>query len=258
MRPAEAAARWPIMIIMPSIRNGGCSISTYELKAPIVPTVVPLLQAGDEAYARWRATNVRAQKHFGYLMATVSVPLGDLTSAQMRVLGELARAFGDGAVRVTPDQNLVFRWINACDLRQLYKRVAAAGLQGAVQLDDLEPGRVAVFLLAAGDDAPLAMGSALIGDRDVTPVSLSPVRHPGQAATFDFDLYKGEYYDNKPTELLADLVNITQAPKTGIDFSLSEAGGSCSGTVRREGTYEPVSGVVVIAVGISSVTVSFG
>ena len=36
----------------------------------------------------------------------VTVPLGDLTSAQMRVLGELARAYGDGTVRVTPDQNL--------------------------------------------------------------------------------------------------------------------------------------------------------
>jgi len=56
------------------------------------------------------------------------VPLGDLTSAQMRVLGELSRAYGDGAVRVTPDQNLVFRWVNACDARQLYRRLAAAGL----------------------------------------------------------------------------------------------------------------------------------
>jgi sulfite reductase (NADPH) hemoprotein beta-component len=46
----------------------------------------------------------------------------------MRVLGELARAYGDGTVRVTPDQDVVFRWVNACDVRQLYKRVAAAGL----------------------------------------------------------------------------------------------------------------------------------
>jgi len=46
----------------------------------------------------------------------------------MRVLGELARAYGDGAIRVTPDQDLVFRWVNVCDLRQLYRRLAAAGL----------------------------------------------------------------------------------------------------------------------------------
>jgi len=29
-----------------------------------------------------------------------SVPLGDLTSEQMRVVGELARAYGDGTIRV--------------------------------------------------------------------------------------------------------------------------------------------------------------
>ena len=88
----------------------------------------PLLQIGDEAYARWRATNVRPQKQFGYVIATATVPLGDLTSAQMRVLGELSRAYGDGTVRVTPEQNLLFRWVNACDVRQLYRRLAAAGL----------------------------------------------------------------------------------------------------------------------------------
>ena len=60
---------------------------------------------------RWRATNVRPQKQFGYVMATATVPLGDLTSEQMRVIGELARAYGDGTVRVTLDQDLVFRWV---------------------------------------------------------------------------------------------------------------------------------------------------
>jgi sulfite reductase (NADPH) hemoprotein beta-component len=73
-------------------------------------------------------TNVLPQKQFGFVMAIASVPLGDLTSEQMRVLGELARAYGDGTVRVTPDQDLVLRWVNACDVRQLYRRFAAAGL----------------------------------------------------------------------------------------------------------------------------------
>ncbi len=78
---------------------------------------------GDEAYARWRATNVRPQKQFGYVMATATVPLGDLTSEQMRVLGELARAYSDGTVRVTVDQNLVFRWVSVGDVRELYRRL---------------------------------------------------------------------------------------------------------------------------------------
>ena len=87
-----------------------------------------IFQAGDEAYFQWRETNVRPQKQFGYTMAIATVPLGDLTSEQMRVVADLARAYGDGAVRITPEQDLVFRWINACDVRQLYRRLAAAGL----------------------------------------------------------------------------------------------------------------------------------
>jgi sulfite reductase beta subunit-like hemoprotein len=113
----------------PSVGHIATRVTGQVMSGPgIVPTIVPILQSGDEAYARWRTTNVRPQKQFGYLMATVTVPLGDLSSGQMRVLGELARAYADGTVRVTPDQNLVFRWVNACDVRQLYKRVAAAGL----------------------------------------------------------------------------------------------------------------------------------
>jgi len=104
-------------------------VSAGRISGPgLTPAVVPVFQAGDEAYARWRVTNVLAQKQFGFAMAIASVPLGDLTSEQMRVLGELARAFGDGTVRVTPDQDLVIRWVNACDVRQLYRRLAAAGL----------------------------------------------------------------------------------------------------------------------------------
>jgi sulfite reductase beta subunit-like hemoprotein len=99
------------------------------VKGPgITPVVVPILNSRDEDYTRWRESNVRPQKQFGFSMATATIPLGDLTSEQMRVLGELALAYGDGTVRVTPDQNLLFRWVNACDVRQLYSRLAAAGL----------------------------------------------------------------------------------------------------------------------------------
>jgi sulfite reductase (NADPH) hemoprotein beta-component len=126
--PAESTPDWT-KASSPSVGQIAARVSAQKVSGPgIMPTVVPVLQPGDEEYARWRATNVRPQKQFGYLTATVTTPLGDLTSEQMRVLATLARAYGDGAVRVTPDQNLLFRWVNACDVRQLYKRVAAAGL----------------------------------------------------------------------------------------------------------------------------------
>jgi sulfite reductase beta subunit-like hemoprotein len=113
----------------PSVGYIASRVSAGRISGPgLTPAIVPVFQAGDEAYARWRVTNVLAQKQFGFVMAIASVPLGDLTSEQMRVLGELARAYGDGTVRVTPDQDLVLRWVNACDVRQLYRRFAAAGL----------------------------------------------------------------------------------------------------------------------------------
>jgi sulfite reductase (NADPH) hemoprotein beta-component len=94
----------------------------------ITPTIVPVFLSSDEAYQRWRATNVRPQKQFGYVMATATVPLGDLTSEQMRVLADLADAYSDGSLRVTVDQNLVFRWVAVSDVRELYRRLAAASL----------------------------------------------------------------------------------------------------------------------------------
>src|SRR5262252_6747786 len=113
----------------PSVGQVAARVLAGHVSGPgITPAIVPVFHPGDEDYARWRVTNVRPQKQFGFVMAVAAVPLGDLTSDQMRVLSDLARAYGDGSVRVTPDQNLLFRWVNACDVRQLYTRLAAAGL----------------------------------------------------------------------------------------------------------------------------------
>ena len=92
------------------------------------PTIVPVYQPGDEAYARWRTTNVRPQKQFGYVTVTATVPLGDLTSEQMRIVGELARAYSDSTVRVTMDQDLVIRWVRVAEVRELFGRLSAASL----------------------------------------------------------------------------------------------------------------------------------
>src|SRR5207253_2588785 len=92
----------------PSVAHIAARVKAGAVTGPgITPIVLPVFQLGDEAYTRWRATNVRAQKQFGFAMAVATVPLGDLTSEQFRVLGDLARAYGDGTVRVTPEQNLV-------------------------------------------------------------------------------------------------------------------------------------------------------
>ena len=83
-------------------------------------------QLGGNALRATR-TNVRRQKQPGYVMVTVTTVLGDLTSAQFRMLGHLALAFSDGTVRITMDQNVVFRWVPEASLPILYRRLAAAG-----------------------------------------------------------------------------------------------------------------------------------
>jgi sulfite reductase beta subunit-like hemoprotein len=94
----------------------------------MIPAFVPVYRPNEEAYARWRTTNVRPQKQFGYAMVVATVPLGDLTSEQFRAIGDLSCAYSDGTVRITPEQDLLFRWVNVSDIRQLYRRLAAVGL----------------------------------------------------------------------------------------------------------------------------------
>ena len=45
--------------------------------------VVPI---GSKGFASWRATNVRPQAQPGYVVATIRLPLGDMTSLQARAL----------------------------------------------------------------------------------------------------------------------------------------------------------------------------
>jgi len=105
----------------------------------IVPSVLPRLSVQSEEYGFWSRTNVLAQKQPGFAVVIVSTLLGDLTSSQFRLLGELAEVFGDGSVRVTADQNLLFRWVKTEDVEPFYRSLAAAGLArpGAGTLSDV-------------------------------------------------------------------------------------------------------------------------
>ena len=116
----------------PEPEQAAARVGATETRGPgLRPTVRPVLTVFDDALRRWAATNVRGQKHDGFAIVTVTVPLGDLTGEQMRVLADLADAYGDGTVRTTIEQDLVFRWIRKADVPALHRRLAAAGLGDA-------------------------------------------------------------------------------------------------------------------------------
>jgi sulfite reductase (ferredoxin) len=85
-------------------------------------------QKKPDGFERWEQTNVYQQRQSGYVVATVTCPLGDITSDQMRALASMAQRYAGGNVRTTVEQNLVFRWVPQNKVIDLYQELKAIGL----------------------------------------------------------------------------------------------------------------------------------
>ncbi len=81
-----------------------------------------------EGFDDWAATNLYQQRQPGYVTATVTCPLGDLSATQMRELAELSRRYSGGNARTTVEQNIVLRWVPAGKAVDLYRDLVALGL----------------------------------------------------------------------------------------------------------------------------------
>jgi sulfite reductase (NADPH) hemoprotein beta-component len=126
--PVEQAPNWR-RPPAPSTAAVEARATESRVKGPgITPLPRRTLPVLDGTFSHWSRTNVRAQKQPGFAVVTVTVPLGDLTGGQLRVLADLARSYGDGSVRVTSDQDLLLRWVPASELLEVYRRLAAGGL----------------------------------------------------------------------------------------------------------------------------------
>jgi sulfite reductase beta subunit-like hemoprotein/uncharacterized protein (UPF0332 family) len=99
----------------------------------------PLL--GSEGFMKWVKTNTRPQRQAGYTVVTITLPLGDITSNQLRALADIARRFTMETLRTTVEQNIVLRWVSQSDLLELHKALQAAGLG--------EPGAGSIIDIAA-------------------------------------------------------------------------------------------------------------
>jgi sulfite reductase (NADPH) hemoprotein beta-component len=116
----------------PSIAEISALVQATVVRGPGIVPVVEVREGGPgRERTEWLRTNLQPQKQGEYSQVTVTLELGDITAGQMRALALLARAYSDGTVRVTVDQNLVLRWVRSGQVPGLYRRLAAAGLARA-------------------------------------------------------------------------------------------------------------------------------
>ena len=79
-------------------------------------------------FDEWRKTNVYRQRQAGFATVTITLPLGDLSSDQMRALAAMTTRYKTPHVRTTVEQNLVFRWVPEAKLVDFYNDLVAIGL----------------------------------------------------------------------------------------------------------------------------------
>src|SRR5688572_7094454 len=111
----------------PSWKKYFDEIPRYEEKPAFVG--VPLNGAKKpEGFEEWAATNIYRQRQSGFVVATVTLPLGDATSEQMRKLADLTHRYAGDHARTTVEQNIVLRWVPENKVVELYKELKAIGL----------------------------------------------------------------------------------------------------------------------------------
>lgn len=113
-------------------------VAAYRAAQPALPPA-PRPEVRGGAFARWMDTNVFAQKQRGYFGVTVQLPLGDITSDQMRALVVLAQTYGAGEIRTSNDQNLFLPWIPGDRLHTIWEELCALelGAPDALHITDV-------------------------------------------------------------------------------------------------------------------------
>jgi sulfite reductase (ferredoxin) len=101
-----------------------------EAPQPASTPAPPVEEDGPRAagYLAWKASAVFAQKQAGFSAVYIRLPLGDVTSTQLRALGGLATRFGDSSVLLSIDQNLVIPWVDSRSLPAIHRALVALDL----------------------------------------------------------------------------------------------------------------------------------
>jgi sulfite reductase (ferredoxin) len=113
-------------------------IASYEESGLPEPVSGEPLALGED-FEKWKTTNLYNQRQKGFVTVTVALPLGDITSKQMRALADISRRFTRDTARTTVEQNIVLRWIHEADVPALYQALSEINLHapGAQTIVDI-------------------------------------------------------------------------------------------------------------------------
>lgn len=119
----KASGKWSYTL-PPEDTPDGLSDTDARRAQRLVPfEYTETLGNGDPCFHRWRATNVITQKQTGYCIVHIRLPLGDITTDQLRMLSEITEKYSNGRIRVTHQQNLLMRWVRNECLYALYREL---------------------------------------------------------------------------------------------------------------------------------------
>ena len=93
-------------------------------------------RAEDPVFRAWTDTNLAPHRAPGHAIVTVSLKAhgttpGDATSAQMRLLADLAEKYGHGELRISHEQNVVLPHVHKSDLPALHAALKTEALATA-------------------------------------------------------------------------------------------------------------------------------
>ena len=88
------------------------------------------------AFRSWTDTNLSEHRADGYAIVSISIKQhgatpGDATSAQMRVMADLATKYGHDELRISHEQNVILPHVHKSDLAALHAGLSEAGLATA-------------------------------------------------------------------------------------------------------------------------------
>ncbi|MDJ0827882.1 MAG: nitrite/sulfite reductase [Rhodobacter sp.] len=91
---------------------------------------------GDPVFRSWVNTNVDEHRAAGHAIVSISLKAhgatpGDATAAQMRVMADLAEAYGHDELRISHEQNVILPHVAKADLPAVHAQLKAAGLATA-------------------------------------------------------------------------------------------------------------------------------